>query len=68
MPNNYSVSSVVAACDGVVESCVVTRGTGLGDVGDAGKEGESQYGDWRGIGILLANVDKFSISNHLVNI
>ena len=30
---------------------------------DAGKEGESQYGDWRGIGILFANVDNFSISN-----
>ncbi|MBQ8510290.1 MAG: hypothetical protein IJ493_10330 [Clostridia bacterium] len=30
---------------------------------DAGKAGESQYGDWRGIGILLANVDNFSISN-----
>ena len=30
---------------------------------DAGKEGESQYGDWRGIGILLANVEHFSISN-----
>lgn len=30
---------------------------------DAGKEGESQYGDWRGIGILFANVEDFSISN-----
>lgn len=30
---------------------------------DAGKEGESQYGDWRGIGVLLANVEHFSISN-----
>lgn len=30
---------------------------------DFGKEGESQYGDWRGIGILLANVEHFSISN-----
>ena len=29
---------------------------------DAGKEGESQKGDWRGIGILLACVDHFSIS------
>jgi hypothetical protein len=29
---------------------------------DAGVEGESQYGDWRGIGILLANVEDFSIS------
>ena len=29
---------------------------------DCGKEGESQYGDWRGIGILFANVDNFSIS------
>ena len=29
---------------------------------DAGKEGESQYGDWRGIGILFANVTDFSIS------
>lgn len=29
---------------------------------DAGKDGESQYGDWRGIGILLANVEHFSIS------
>lgn len=29
---------------------------------DAGKEGESQYGDWRGIGILFANTDDFSIS------
>ena len=29
---------------------------------DAGKENESQYGDWRGIGILFANTDNFSIS------
>ena len=29
---------------------------------DAGNPDESQYGDWRGIGILLANVDDFSIS------
>ncbi len=30
---------------------------------DVGKEGESQYGDWRGIGVLLANVEHFSIEN-----
>ena len=30
---------------------------------DAGKEGESQLGDWRGIGVLLANVEHFSIEN-----
>lgn len=30
---------------------------------DFGKEGESQQGDWRNIGILLANVEHFSISN-----
>ena len=30
---------------------------------DAGKEGESQYGDWRGIGVLFANVEDFSIKN-----
>jgi len=30
---------------------------------DAGKENESQYGDWRNIGILFANVDNFSIEN-----
>lgn len=30
---------------------------------DAGKEGESQLGDWRGIGILFANVEHFSIQN-----
>ena len=30
---------------------------------DAGKEGESQMGDWRGVGILLANVANFSVSN-----
>ncbi|MBQ9131136.1 MAG: hypothetical protein IJX62_01520 [Clostridia bacterium] len=29
---------------------------------DSGKDGASQYGDWRNIGILLANVDDFSIS------
>ena len=29
---------------------------------DAGKEGERQKGDWRGIGILFAMVDRFSIS------
>ena len=29
---------------------------------DAGKAGESQNGDWRGIGILLACVENFSIS------
>lgn len=30
---------------------------------DANKDGESHFGDWRGIGILLANVENFSISN-----
>lgn len=30
---------------------------------DAGKNGESQFGDWRGIGILFANADNFSIEN-----
>lgn len=30
---------------------------------DAGKNEESQYGDWRGIGILFANVSDFSIEN-----
>ena len=30
---------------------------------DAGKLGESQYGDWRGIGILFANARDFSIEN-----
>lgn len=29
---------------------------------DAGNNNESQYGDWRGIGILFANVDSFSVS------
>lgn len=34
---------------------------------DAGVEGESQYGDWRGIGILFANTERFSIENvHIV--
>lgn len=34
---------------------------------DTGKEGESQFGDWRNIGILLANVENFSIENvHIV--
>lgn len=30
---------------------------------DAGKEGEHQNGDWRDIGILMANVDHFGIEN-----
>ncbi|MBO4303882.1 MAG: hypothetical protein J6A21_04800 [Lentisphaeria bacterium] len=30
---------------------------------DAGKPEESQYGDWRNIGILMANVDHLSIEN-----
>ncbi len=30
---------------------------------DAGDESQSQYGDWRGIGILFANVDRFSVEN-----
>ena len=30
---------------------------------DTGKEGESQCGDWRGIGVLFANVEDFSIEN-----
>lgn len=35
---------------------------------DAGKEGESQYGDWRGIGILFANTESFAIENiHIVD-
>ena len=35
---------------------------------DFGVEGESQYGDWRGIGVLFANVNNFSIENlHIKN-
>ena len=30
---------------------------------DAGKAGESQYGDWRGVGVLFANARDFSIEN-----
>lgn len=30
---------------------------------DAGKESESQCGDWRGIGILFANANHFSVEN-----
>ncbi len=30
---------------------------------DAGKEGENQHGDWRGIGILFARAEQFSIEN-----
>lgn len=30
---------------------------------DAGKSGESGHGDWRGIGILFANLQNFSIKN-----
>lgn len=30
---------------------------------DAGKDGETQVGDWRDIGILMANVDHLSIDN-----
>ncbi|MBR9800442.1 hypothetical protein GYB59_01490 [bacterium] len=30
---------------------------------DAGKDGESQTGDWRNIGILLAHVEHFTIEN-----
>ena len=30
---------------------------------DAGKPGESQNGDWRNIGILMANVDHLTIEN-----
>ena len=30
---------------------------------DAGNPNESQYGDWRGIGILFARAERFSISN-----
>lgn len=30
---------------------------------DAGKEGESQHGDWRNIGVLFANVHNFSVEN-----
>ena len=35
---------------------------------DAGKSGESQYGDWRGIGILFANAENCSVKNlHIKN-
>lgn len=30
---------------------------------DAGKKDESQYGDWRGIGVLFANCENFTIEN-----
>ncbi|MBQ3094997.1 MAG: hypothetical protein IJC53_01000 [Clostridia bacterium] len=33
---------------------------------DAGKEGESQYGDWRNIGVLFANCTGFSLSGFSV--
>ncbi|MBR3691513.1 MAG: hypothetical protein IKL89_02280 [Clostridia bacterium] len=41
---------------GFAERHIHTFGT------DAGKEGESQYGDWRNIGVLFANCTNFSIS------
>ncbi|HBP07226.1 hypothetical protein [uncultured Victivallis sp.] len=55
----------------VLEGAVHPRSTGdsaktLGERTfgtDAGKPGESQTGDWRNIGILLANVHRFSIAN-----
>jgi hypothetical protein len=35
---------------------------------DSGKDGERQFGDWRNIGILFANVSSFSIENiHMVD-
>jgi len=35
---------------------------------DAGVEGESQQGDWRNIGILMASVSRFSIQNiHMID-
>ena len=30
---------------------------------DAGNPKESQYGDWRGVGVLFANVENFSVEN-----
>lgn len=33
---------------------------------DAGKDGESQYGDWRNIGVLFANCTNFSLSGFSV--
>lgn len=46
-----------ATGDGAKELGKRTWGT------DAGKEGESQLGDWRNIGILLAFVENFSLEN-----
>ena len=34
---------------------------------DAGKEGVSQYGDWRNIGILLAETDHFTLENLIIH-
>ena len=33
---------------------------------DAGKEDQSQYGDWRNIGVLLAKVDGFTLSGFTI--
>ena len=45
-----------ATGDGAKQLGVRSYGT------DAGKEGESQKGDWRNIGVLLAKVNRFSVS------
>lgn len=46
--------------DGADLSKRMTYGT------DAGKEGETQTGDWRNIGVLLAKVHNFSIENLVI--
>ena len=45
---------------GFAERHIHTFGT------DAGKEGESQYGDWRNVGVLFANCTNFSLSGFSV--
>jgi len=49
----YSVSSLVAVCDGIVESCTVTRGTILCNVGKAVLEGEVLISGYTDCGIFL---------------
>lgn len=68
-PCPYTVEDLCKYADWIPEERKLTKQLAFSDRHDhsygtdSGNENESQVGDWRGIGILLANVNHFSISN-----
>lgn len=66
----YAVSSIVAACDGVIVSCTVTNGNGLCQPGQAVRKGQILISGYTDLGLTIratrAEGEVYARTRHLI--